>query len=144
MINETRKILNKPLLPITATCVRVPVKNCHSESINVEFKTNFDIYDVKMLLQNSPGIVLVDDIDKNYIDVTIDVSGFDEELIMSELITLQEYDRKPIYFDDGWETISGFISYFLYNETDKYVSLSVPVPNIIKLLEKTNSKNATN
>lgn len=82
-----------------------------------------------------------DDIDKNYINVTIDVSGFDEQLITSELITLQEYDRKPIYFDDGWETISGFISYFLYNETDKYVSLSVPVPNIIKLLEKSNFKN---
>ena len=85
-----------------------------------------------------------DDINKNQINVTIDVSGFDEELIMSELITLQEYNRKPIKFDDGWETISGFISYFLYNETDKYVSLSVPVPNIIKLLEKTNLKNITN
>ena len=66
MINETRKILNKPYLPITATAVRVPVKNCHSESINVEFKTNFDIYDVKMLLQNSLGISLVDDVEKNY------------------------------------------------------------------------------
>ena len=64
MINETRKILNKPFLPISATCVRVPVKNCHSESINLEFKTNFDIYDVKMLLQNSPGIILIDDIEK--------------------------------------------------------------------------------
>jgi hypothetical protein len=96
------------------------------------------------VLEKFEAVSNCDDIDKNYIDVTIDVSGFDEELIMSELITLQEYDRKPIYFDDGWETISGFISYFLYNETDKYVSLSVPVPNIIKLLEKTNLKNATN
>jgi len=47
MINETRKILNKPNLPITATCVRVPVKNCHSESINVEFENEIDIYDIK-------------------------------------------------------------------------------------------------
>ena len=81
MINETRKILNKPLLPITVTCVRVPVKNCHSESINVEFKTNFDIYDVKMLLQNSPGIVLVDDIDKNYYPLATKSDGYDDVFV---------------------------------------------------------------
>ena len=43
MINETRKILNRPNLPITATTVRVPVINCHSESINIEFEKDFDI-----------------------------------------------------------------------------------------------------
>ena len=42
MINETRKILKKPDLRITATTVRVPVENSHSESINVEFEKNFD------------------------------------------------------------------------------------------------------
>ena len=81
MINETRKILNKPFLPISATCVRVPVKNCHSESINLEFKTNFDIYDVKMLLQNSPGIVLVDDIDKNYYPLATKSDGYDDVFV---------------------------------------------------------------
>ncbi len=81
MINETRKILNKPFLPISATCVRVPVKNCHSESINVEFKTNFDIYDVKMLLQNSPGIILVDDIEKNYYPLSTKADGFDDVFV---------------------------------------------------------------
>ena len=43
MINETKKILNLPDLKITATCVRVPVMNCHSESINVELENDFDI-----------------------------------------------------------------------------------------------------
>ena len=81
MINETRKILNKPFLPISATCVRVPVKNCHSESINVEFKTNFDIYDVKMLLQNSPGIILIDDIEKNYYPLSTKADGFDDVFV---------------------------------------------------------------
>ena len=78
MINETRKILNKPYLPVTATCVRVPVKNCHSESINVEFKNNFDLYEVKMLLQNSPGIILVDDIEKNYYPLASKADGSDD------------------------------------------------------------------
>lgn len=81
MINETRKILNKPYLPITATCVRVPVKNCHAESINIEFKTNFDIYDVKILLQNSPGIILVDDIDRNYYPLATKADGFDDVFV---------------------------------------------------------------
>ena len=81
MINETRKILNKPNLPITATCVRVPVKNCHSESINVEFKTNFDIYDIKMLLQNSPGIILVDDVEKNYYPLASKANGYDDVFV---------------------------------------------------------------
>ena len=81
MINETRKILNKPYMSITATCVRVPVKNCHGESINIEFKTNFDIYDVKMLLQNSPGVILVDDIDKNYYPLATKADGFDDVFV---------------------------------------------------------------
>ena len=81
MINETRKILNKPYLPVTATAVRVPVKNCHSESINVEFKTNFDIYDIKMLLQNSPGIVLVDDIEKDYYPLATKADGCDDVFV---------------------------------------------------------------
>lgn len=81
MINETRKILNKPYLPITATCVRVPVKNCHSESINIEFRTNFDIYDVKILLQNSPGIILVDDVEKNYYPLATKADGYDDVFV---------------------------------------------------------------
>lgn len=81
MINETRKILNKPYLPITSTCVRVPVRNCHSESINVEFRTNFDIYDVKMLLQNSPGIILVDDVEKNYYPLATKADGYDDVFV---------------------------------------------------------------
>lgn len=81
MIDETRKILNKPYLPITATAVRVPVRNCHSESINIEFKNNFDIYDVKMLLQNSPGIVLVDDIEKNYYPIATKSDGCDDVFV---------------------------------------------------------------
>lgn len=81
MINETRKILNKPNLPITATTVRVPVKNCHSESINVEFEKNFDIYDIKILLQNSPGIILIDDIERNYYPICTKADGNDEVFV---------------------------------------------------------------
>ena len=81
MIDETKKILNKPNLPVTATTVRVPVKNCHSESINIEVEKDFDIYEVKQLLQNFPGIIVVDDISKNYYPIATKADGSDEILV---------------------------------------------------------------
>ena len=64
MINETRKILHREDLNITATCVRVPCINCHSESINVELFNDFDLEDLKQKLNKSSGICLLDDIEK--------------------------------------------------------------------------------
>ncbi|MBE5748719.1 MAG: aspartate-semialdehyde dehydrogenase [Clostridiales bacterium] len=62
MVNETRKIFHNPEMRVTATTVRVPVPNCHSESINVELKKPFDIEELKQDLANAEGLVLVDDI----------------------------------------------------------------------------------
>ena len=81
MINETRKILNKPDLLITATTVRVPVENCHSESINVEFEKDFDVYEAKMLLQNANGIILTDDIENNIYPLARKANGYDEVFV---------------------------------------------------------------
>lgn len=81
MINETRKILDRPDLPITATAVRVPVKNCHSESINVEFERNFDLYELKMLLQNSSGITVIDDVEKNHYPIATKADGYDDVFV---------------------------------------------------------------
>lgn len=61
MIDETRKILDMPELRVTATTVRVPIKNSHGVSINVELDKAFDIETVKQELADYPGIVLVDD-----------------------------------------------------------------------------------
>ena len=52
MINETRKILGRNDIAITATTVRVPIENCHSESINIEFENDFILKDVINLLKN--------------------------------------------------------------------------------------------
>ena len=81
MIDETRKILDKPNLPITATAVRVPVLNCHSESINIEFKNDIDLYDIKLLLQNSSGIILADDIENNVYPLARKADGNDEVFV---------------------------------------------------------------
>ena len=65
MVNETRKMLHLPDLKVSATCVRVPVKNSHAVSIMVELEKEFDVEEVKKLLANYPGLVLVDDL-KNH------------------------------------------------------------------------------
>lgn len=81
MIDETRKILHHPDLPITATAVRVPVENCHGESINIELEKNFEIYDIRLLLENSPGIVVVDNPEKNYYPLASKANGNDEVFV---------------------------------------------------------------
>lgn len=78
MIEETRKILKNPNLAITATAVRVPVFNSHSESINLEFEKDFNIAEVKNELNNFPGIVLVDNIKDNKYPIATEVSGHNE------------------------------------------------------------------
>ena len=81
MIEETRKILKKPKLPITATCVRVPVLNCHCESINVELEYNFKIDDIRSDLNNSEGIIVMDDPQRQVYPINTFVSGTDEVYI---------------------------------------------------------------
>ena len=61
MINESRKILGEAQLPITSTTVRIPVTGGHSESVNIELKSNFDINEVKHLIDEFPGVTVVDD-----------------------------------------------------------------------------------
>ena len=78
MINETRKILGKPDLRVTATTVRVPVLNSHSESINVEFENDFDLDELKELLKNSSGIILEDDPKNNIYPLAQNANGHDE------------------------------------------------------------------
>jgi len=77
MINETQKILGDYDMKITATTVRVPLFDCHSESVNLEFEKSFEIDDVKGLLQNSPGIVLQDDPDNNVYPLATNAKGTD-------------------------------------------------------------------
>ena len=81
MINETRKILNKPELKITATTVRVPVVNSHSESINVEFEQSFDLNELKEALKNAPGVIVQDDPENNIYPLALNATGHDESFV---------------------------------------------------------------
>ncbi len=78
MVNETRKILHDDSLRITATTVRVPVFNGHSESINLELKKPFEIEDIRALLASFPGIKVVDDPANDLYPLASMSSGHDE------------------------------------------------------------------
>ncbi|MBQ4340419.1 MAG: aspartate-semialdehyde dehydrogenase, partial [Firmicutes bacterium] len=78
MVNETKKILGDDSIKVTATTVRVPVFSCHSESINLEFEKPYELEDVKKLLAETPGIVLVDDPLNNEYPLARDIAGKNE------------------------------------------------------------------
>jgi len=80
-IRETRKILGEQDLAISATCVRVPVFNAHSEAITVEFEEKMSPEDAKQMLRNSPGIKVIDEPEKFLYPTPFDVSGKDEVFV---------------------------------------------------------------
>ena len=77
MINETHKILGDDDIKVTATTVRVPVFDSHSESINIELEKPFELEDVVELFKNSPGIVVQDDVAHNVYPLARDAAGTD-------------------------------------------------------------------
>jgi len=81
MVNETRKILGKPNLPVSATCVRVPVKNGHSVSINVELESQPNIEEIKMAMFEFDGLILVDNVAANKYPMPLDSDGKDEVFV---------------------------------------------------------------
>lgn len=62
MVNETKKIMRDESIKVTATTVRIPVMGGHSESVNVEFENEFELEEVKSLLESSEGVLVVDDL----------------------------------------------------------------------------------
>jgi aspartate-semialdehyde dehydrogenase len=77
MINETRKILGEPNLPVTATTVRVPVFCSHSESVNVETVVKLSAAETKQILREAPGVILADVPEENIYPMAIEAVGKD-------------------------------------------------------------------
>ena len=77
MINETRKILGEPNLPVTVTTVRVPVFCCHTESVNVETVVKLSAAETKQILREAAGVILADAPEENIYPMAIDATGKD-------------------------------------------------------------------
>jgi len=81
MVNETRKIMEDDSIGVTATTVRVPVFFGHCESVNIETIESVSAADVKVLLENTPGVRVIDDPKKNMYPLAIDAAGQDLTLV---------------------------------------------------------------
>jgi aspartate-semialdehyde dehydrogenase len=81
MVNETRKILGDESIGVTATTVRVPTIGGHSEAVNVEFYNEFDLKEVRLILENTPGVIVQDDVKNNIYPMPINSHGKDEVFV---------------------------------------------------------------
>ena len=62
MVHETKKIMGDDSIRVTATTVRVPVIGGHSESVNVEFENEYDLDELRAVLEKAPGVIVIDDV----------------------------------------------------------------------------------
>jgi len=81
LINETHKILNDDKIGISPTAIRIPVIGGHSESVNIEFKKDFQINEIKEILNNTKGIIVKDNPETNIYPMPIYAKGKDEVFV---------------------------------------------------------------
>lgn len=81
MVNETKKILRDDNIQVTATTVRIPVMGGHSESVNIEFENEFELADIRSLLEQTPGVIVVDDLENKKYPMPKDAHEKDEVFV---------------------------------------------------------------
>ncbi|MEJ6792328.1 MAG: aspartate-semialdehyde dehydrogenase [Lacinutrix sp.] len=81
LVRETQKILHDKTIAITATAVRIPTAGGHSESVNVEFENDFDINEIRTILNETEGITVQDNIDVNYYPMPLYANGKDDVFV---------------------------------------------------------------
>ena len=81
MVHETKKIMRDDTIQVSPTAVRVPVMGGHSESVNIEFENEFDLAEVRAILEKSEGIIVTDDVANFKYPMPIDSHGKDEVFV---------------------------------------------------------------
>jgi aspartate-semialdehyde dehydrogenase len=81
MIKETQKIMGDDSIRVTATTVRIPVIGGHSESVNIEFEKDFDLAEVREILEKAPGVEVVDDVANLKYPMPLDAHNKDEVFV---------------------------------------------------------------
>lgn len=81
LVRETQKILNDKTIAVTATAIRIPVVGGHSEAVNVQFENDFDVNEVREILQNTPGVTVQDNLDTYTYPMPIYAQGKDDVFV---------------------------------------------------------------
>ena len=81
LMTEPKKILGDDTFNVSATAVRVPVQGGHSESVNIEFENDFDLDEVRKILSETPGIIVLDDVKNSIYPMPLHAEGKDEVFV---------------------------------------------------------------
>ena len=81
LMTEPKKIMGDQTFNTTATAVRVPVQGGHSESVNIEFENDFDLDEVRKILSNTPGVIVLDDVKNSIYPMPLYAEGKDEVFV---------------------------------------------------------------
>jgi len=81
LVKESRRILDRPDLRVTATCVRIPVRRAHSEAVNVEFERPVSAAEARAWLAVAPGVRVVDEPGRLLFPTPRDAEGHDDVLV---------------------------------------------------------------
>lgn len=81
LVRETQKILNDNTIAVTATAIRIPVVGGHSEAVNVQFENDFDVNEVREILQNTPGVTVQDNLETFTYPMPIYAQGKDDVFV---------------------------------------------------------------
>lgn len=81
LVRETQKILDDRTIAVTATAVRIPTAGGHSEAVNVEFETDFDLSEVRQLLNDTEGVTVQDNLDVNVYPMPMYANGKDDVFV---------------------------------------------------------------
>lgn len=81
LMKEPKKILGDDTFSLTATAVRVPVQGGHSESVNIEFENEFDLDEVRKILSETPGVIVMDDVQNKVYPMPLYSEGKDEVFV---------------------------------------------------------------
>ena len=81
LMTEPKKIMGDDGFNLSATAVRVPVQGGHSESVNIEFENEFDLDEVRKILSETPGVVVLDDVSNKIYPMPLYSEGKDEVFV---------------------------------------------------------------
>jgi aspartate-semialdehyde dehydrogenase len=81
LVKEPKKILRDDSFSITATAVRIPTAGGHSEAVNVQFENDFELANIRKLLNETPGVIVEDDIENNIYPMPINAHNKDEVFV---------------------------------------------------------------
>ncbi|TDR24717.1 aspartate-semialdehyde dehydrogenase [Flavobacterium cheniae] len=81
LVRETQKILNDKTIAVTATAIRIPVVGGHSEAVNIQFENDFDVNEVRQILQNTPGVTVQDNLETFTYPMPIYAQGKDDVFV---------------------------------------------------------------